>query len=116
MLVPNTPGIFAIAEEVIVPRERTGSTDKHALNVVQVQAVNDLFHELNQLYSHGCPLSERLEKSRCFLRYAAVDDRATMNAALEELKMWLDSPGDISSPFVQDFERPSDVPYGANDE
>lgn len=115
-LVPNAPGIFAIAEEVILPRERTGTVDKHALNVVKVQAADDLFHELNQLYSHDTPLRTRLEKSRCFLRFAAVRDGDTRNDALKDLQNWLESPGKVDSPFIQDFEHPSNASYDAIDE
>jgi hypothetical protein len=115
-LVPNTPGIFAIAEEVIMPRERTGTVDRHALNVVKVQACNDLFHDLNQLYSQDCPLRERLQRSRCFLRFAAVDDRGMLRAALDDLQSWLDSPGKVDSPFIQEFERQSEAFYSADDE
>lgn len=115
-LVPNTPGIFAIAEEVIVPRERTGTIDKHALNIVEVQAANDLFHELNQLYSRNTPLRERLENGRCFLRFAPIDDRGTLSAALTDLQNWLDSPEKVDSPFIQDFEHPLNAPLSAEDE
>lgn len=115
-LVPNTPGIFAIAEEVIMPRERTGTVDRHALNVVKVQACSDLFHDLNQLYSHDTPMRERLCKNRCFLRFAAVSDRGTLNTALIDLQNWLESPGNVDSPFIQDFEHASNAPYSADDE
>lgn len=115
-LVPNTPGIFAIAEEVIMPRERTGTVDKHALNVVKVQAATNLFQDLNRLYSHDTPLRERLKGSRCFLRFAPVDDRGTRDAALTDLQNWLDSPEMVDSPFIADFEQPSNAPFGADDE
>jgi hypothetical protein len=101
MLVPNEPGIFAVAEEVVT--ERPGQVPQRELSIFQMTAVDDLFHALNRLYQHDCPLREKLEKSRCFLRYAAVADAPMRARALADLQRWLDLPGDTGSPFVRGF-------------
>jgi hypothetical protein len=108
-LVPNKPGIFAIAEsgDAAVPHP-AGLT----LNIVQVQAADDLFHSLNHLYAHDCPMRERLEKNRCFIRYAAVDDVHLRAAVASDLQKWLDSPDESDSPFVKDFQRAADPEEG----
>lgn len=112
MLVPNGPGIFAVAEEVVTNVPGRGL--QHELNVIQVSAVDDLFHALNRLYKQDCPLREKLEKSRCFLRYAAVPDSQTQAAALAHLQKWLDDPAETGSPFVRGFmESEVDGPFRA---
>jgi hypothetical protein len=123
-LVPNEPGIFAIAEcgddlcgDGAVPRPGAPGSKvagKLTLNIIQVKAADDLFHELNRLYSHDCPMRERLEKNRCFIRYAAIDDAGLRHNVTADLQQWLDSPGETDSPFVKDFQRaanPEEGPY-----
>jgi hypothetical protein len=110
MLVPNRPGIFAVAEETI-----TGG-NRRDLNVIQLAAADDLFHALNRLYAHDCPLREKLEKTRCFLRYAEVPDPKIRTELLAELRQWLETPGESASAFVQEFVAPepqAEVPFRA---
>lgn len=119
-LVPNKPGIFAIAEQTAggscgegaVPGSKAACN--LTLNIALIQAADDLFHALNRLYSHDCPLRDRLERNRCFIRYAATDDAELCDLVASDLQQWLDSPGDTASPFVKDFQRaadPEDGPY-----
>lgn len=106
MLVPDRPGIFVIAEEVVsaVPVKGRGRN----LNVIEVDAADDLFHSLNQLFAHHCPMRDKLENSRCFLRFAEVSDPAVRSEAVAQLQ--LDSPGGTVSPFVEEFVAPDAPP------
>jgi hypothetical protein len=122
-LVPNKPGIFAIAERTGAHCEtscadgaarRPDDAGNLALNIVQVSAAADLFHALNRLYSQDCPLREWLEKNSCFIRYSAIDDAQLRDTVVVDLQQWLDSPGETDSPFVKDFQRaagPAESPY-----
>lgn len=107
-LVPNEPGIYAIAEEVA----QNGAPPRRTLNIIVVRPAPDLFHALSALYTQGCPLREKLEKSRCFIRYAAVADPDVRHAAVADLQQWLDSPDDFASPFVKDFQHAADPAEG----
>jgi hypothetical protein len=117
-LVPNKPGIFAIAEQTVSAGCDTCSCGDGAvphrlsLNITLVQAADDLFHALNRLYSHDCPMRERLQRNRCFIRYAAVDDHELRHAVAADLQQWLNTPGDSASPFVKDFQRAADPQEG----
>src|SRR5512135_1845999 len=71
-LAPNDPGLFAVAQR----------DDAHKrLDVVKIEAADNLFHALNQLFTAGCPLRESMEKGRCFLRYAIVPDAGERRTA-----------------------------------
>ena len=108
-LVPSQPGLFAIAEEVPC-RDKEG----HNLNVIQVEAVDDLFHALNSLYAQDCALRRNLEKNRCFLRYAVLANPDVRNAAVADLKRWLEAPGEVKSCWVSDFQHVDHHPTDTN--
>lgn len=125
-LVPNKPGIFAIAESakgwcgdglrgdgsVTGPGLRRSEPELLTLSITQVQSANDLFHALNRLYSPDSPMRERLEKNRCFIRYAAIDDAHLRDAVASDLQQWLDSPDETDSPVVKEFQRAADPAEG----
>ncbi len=116
-LVPNEPGIFAIAEGscgdgCVTRPEVRPKADRLTLNITEIHAADDLFHALNRLYSHDCPMRERLQNNRCFIRYAAIDDAELRQTVAADLQQWLDSPDESGSPFVHDFQRAADPQEG----
>ncbi len=92
-LVPEEPGIFAVGQEDAGKK----------LAIVNIEAADDLFHALNQLFSANCPLRAQLEKGRCMMRYASVPDADQRRAALTELQSWLAAPGGAKTAVVEDF-------------
>src|SRR5947208_10035209 len=68
LLVPNQPGIFALAEEVI----QAGENSRRMLAVVEVQEADDLARAMSRLFAVGSPWRTKLIKSRCYVRYAVA--------------------------------------------
>lgn len=85
-LVPTQPGIYALAEEtagLMDPQSR------RMLAVFEIGETGNLQHSLSRLFASGSCWRERLADSRCFLRYAVVDDAGDRRAAVSALKKWL---------------------------
>lgn len=97
-LLPTQAGLFAVAEEVILAAH-TGAAQR-TLNVMTIEAADDLFHGLNQAFTAGLRV-----RGRMYLRYAIVDDRDERYAAAASLKSWLEGPNGSDDPFVRDFAR-----------
>jgi hypothetical protein len=104
LLVPNQPGIFALAEEIVQP---AGPNSRRMLAVFEVGASDDLVRALSRLYTPASPLRERLAEGRCYLRYAVITDEEERQSAVSALKIWLNSQREVAS---QLFERPVAAP------
>lgn len=88
MLVPQRPGIYAIAEEVRGAGAATGA-GKRILTVHQFAAEDDLARALGRLFTPASPFYERVIAGRCFLRYAVAEDAEQRASALAALQSWL---------------------------
>src|SRR6476661_9987244 len=86
LLVPNQPGIFALAEEVMQP---AGPHSRRMLAVFQVEEADDLARAMSRLYASGSPWREKLAKANCFVRYAIAPSIADRQVAATALKNWL---------------------------
>jgi len=100
LLVPNQPGIFALAEEVIQPAENS----RRMLAVVEVQEAEDLSRAMSRLFAFGSPWREKLAEARCYVRYAIAPSIADRRAAASALKTWLNSQREVAA---QVFEQPA---------
>jgi hypothetical protein len=89
LLVPSTPGVYALAEEVIAPGEVPSTGGKRMLAVFQVSETEDLCVALSRLFAPRNPLSARLSSGHCFVRFALVADPQRRQAACESLNRWL---------------------------
>jgi hypothetical protein len=85
VLVPNQPGIFALAQEVVPP----GDSTQRLLALFEIAAVDDLARSMSRLFSHNSPLRDRLAESRCYIRYAVVHDLEMRLAACAALRNWM---------------------------
>ncbi len=101
LLVPNQPGVYALAEE-IVPAE--GPSSRRMLAVFDVDETDDLARSLSRLFALGSPWRQKLGEANCFVRYAVTADAATRHAAAKALKRWLDSQRDLAA---QIFDTPT---------
>jgi hypothetical protein len=81
LLVPGSPGIFALAEEA-----------GPAQAVFQISEAGDLGVALGRMFMPGSGLCDRLQSKRCFVRYAVIEDKAQRQSALAALQQWLASP------------------------
>jgi hypothetical protein len=100
LLVPNQPGIYALAEETIPPAT---PNSRRMLAVFEINEAEDVSRALSRLFAPASPWSRRLNESRCYLRYALVPDALERRAATAQLKNWLSSQFDAAA---QIFEQP----------
>lgn len=107
LLVPNQPGIFALAEEVVQPVE---PQSRRMLAVFEVQEADDLARSMSRLFAVGSPWREKLTQGRCYVRYAIAPSIADRRAAASALKTWLDAQREVAS---QVFEQKPAMPVMA---
>ena len=98
LLVPNQPGVFALAEEVV-----SGPNGRRMLAVLAVDETEDLALALSRLFAVGSQWREKLSEGRCFARYAVAPGIADRRAAADALKQWLEAQRDLAA---QVFAKP----------
>ena len=98
LLVPNQPGVFALAEEVV-----SAPNGRRMLAVLAVDETEDLALALSRLFAVGSPWREKLSEGRCFVRYAVAPGIADRRAAADALKHWLEAQRDLAA---QVFAKP----------
>src|SRR5215469_7828727 len=86
LLVPEQPGIFALAEEIVQP---AGPDSRRMLAVFEINQAENVSKALSRLFVPGSAWQERLAGTRCYLRYAIVADAEKRREATEALKAWL---------------------------
>lgn len=104
LLVPDQPGIFALAEEMAGPE---GPHGRRILAVFEINEAEDVARALSRLFLPSSPWRARLEGSRCYLRYAIVADARQRRASAATLKKWLNSQLDTAAHI---FEQPHQQP------
>jgi len=100
LLVPNQPGIFALAEEIVEP---SGPASRRLLAVFEINEAEDLAFALSRFFVPGSAWQQRLSQTRCYLRYVVITNPAQRSAATDALKRWLNSQVDTAA---QVFEHP----------
>jgi hypothetical protein len=98
-LVPNKPGIFALAEEV-------GKASR-MLAVFEISEAGDVAHALSWLFAPASPWYERMVEGRCYIRYAIVPDASQRRAAAVTLKNWLNSQMDAGGQVFEQKRVPA---------
>jgi len=98
LLVPDQPGIYAVAEEVLAPGEFASTGGKRMLAVVQFAETDNLARALSRLFTPASPLRERIAGGHCLLRYAVVEDEAARQAACAALQAWLAVSAEMVAP------------------
>jgi len=99
LLVPDKPGIFALAEEIV---QSVGPGSRRMLAVFEVEEADNLARSLSRLFATGSPWQEKLTQARCYVRYAMAPSSADRKSAAAALKDWLHSQRDAAS---QVFEQ-----------
>lgn len=98
LLVPDHPGIYAVAEEVLAPGESASTGGKRLLAVVQFAETDNLARALSRLFTPASPLQERIAGGHCLLRYAVVEDEAARQTACAALQTWLAASAEMVAP------------------
>ncbi len=96
LLVPDKPGIYAVAEEVQPGGESVGG--KRLLAVMQFAESDNLARALSRLFTPASPLQPRIAGGNCLLRYAVVEEDAARQAACAALQTWLAASAEAVTP------------------
>jgi hypothetical protein len=111
MLVPQRPGIYAVAEEVRGPGAT--SAGKRILTVHQFAAEDDLARALGRLFTPASPFYERVLAGRCFLRYAVAEDAGQRASTLGALQSWLAASAEAAATERNGPQVPAPTPLPA---
>jgi hypothetical protein len=112
LLVPELPGIYAVAEEVLGAGESAATAGKRLLAVAQFAETDNLARALSRLFTPASPLQERISGGHCLLRYAVVEDEAARQAACSALQTWLAASAETVAPTreARPDKRPPEPP------
>jgi hypothetical protein len=104
LLVPNQPGIFALAEEIVQP---AGPNSRRMLAVFEVQEAEDLSRAMSRMFAASSPWREKLAQARCYVRYAVAPGIADRRAAASALKTWLNSQREVAAQVFEQKPAPA---------
>jgi hypothetical protein len=88
LLVPQQPGVFALAEEIVPAGDGVAQT-KRMLAVLEVGAADDLARSLSRLFAVDSIYHQRLSAARCFVRYAVIAEPGERQAVAAAMQQWL---------------------------
>ena len=94
VLAPSKPGIFALGEEIIPSGRIAVGSDKRMLALFRISETEDIGMALGRLFLPGSPERARFLASKCFARYAIVEDPAQRKSAHSDLEQWMASCAD----------------------
>ena len=90
LLVPQRPGVFALAEEIVPAGEGVAEgMSKRMLAVLEVGAADDLARSLSRLFAADSIYHQRLSAARCYVRYAVIADAGERQAVAAAMQQWL---------------------------
>jgi hypothetical protein len=104
LLVPNQPGIYALAEEIVQP---AGPYSHRMLAVFEVEEADDLARSLSRLFAPGSPWRQKITEERCYLRYAVAPSVEDRRGAATALKNWLNSQRDTAAEIFEPTSKPA---------
>jgi hypothetical protein len=110
LLVPELPGIFALAEEIM---PAAGPDSRRMVAVFEINQAENVSLTLSRLFAPGSAWQVRLATTRCYARYAIVADAEKRREATEALKAWLDSQMDAAAHVFEQALRPQVIPQEA---
>ncbi|MBZ5532481.1 MAG: hypothetical protein LAO20_13705 [Acidobacteriia bacterium] len=88
LLVPNQPGIYALAEEMTEP---SAMQPRRVLAVFDVDETENLASSLSRLFAAGSRWRQKLNESKCYMRYAVASSQEERRAAAGTLQHWLET-------------------------
>lgn len=102
LLVPSSPGLFALAEEIVAPGEAAVAGGKRMLAVLQLSHAEDLATAMSRWFAPDSPLRERIAAGRLFARYTLVEDDAQRRVAHAAFQRWLTNSAEAASGISSD--------------
>jgi hypothetical protein len=101
LLVPSSPGLYALAEEIAAPGGETPSA-KRMLAVFEIGETEDLCLTLSRQFAPSSPLAARLATGRCFVRFAQLHDAERRRMVCNSLKRWLAASAQTATGLAND--------------
>ncbi|HTD24535.1 MAG TPA: hypothetical protein VK738_17890 [Terriglobales bacterium] len=98
VLVPHHPGVYALAEEVAAEAEGSG---KRKLAIFAIQETGNLAYATSSLFALGNPVGEHMVHSRCYVRYAVIQDAEQRHAVHAALQTWLEHKAENTKSSTQ---------------
>jgi len=97
VLVPHHPGVYALAEEVAEPEPAVGEVSTSAEGVIRrlklaifsINESSNLAYAIGSLFAVGNPVGEHMAHSRCYVRYAVIEDSDQRHEVYNALETWL---------------------------
>ena len=114
VLVPHHPGVYALAEEVMEPEGPAGEQaemselelraelahgrpgqaaepvmKRRKLAIFAINETSNLAYATSSLFALGNPVGEHMTHSRCYVRYAVIEDAQQRHAVHAALQQWL---------------------------
>ena len=115
MLVPTRPGLFAIAEELIAPRETAARGCERMLALSQVYATEDLAITMSRLLAGNNSQKDRVAQGRIFARFTVFEDDAQRPSAQTAFQCWLLTSAASGCGRTHDLDDFAKVPSSANE-
>jgi len=119
LLVPQQPGVFALAEEIVPGGDAAAQPPtKRMLAILEVGAADDLARSLSRLFAADSIYHQRLSAARCFVRYAVIAEAAERQAVAAALQQWLGAQSEaveIPAPAAQSNAAHSDQDLAPRD-
>ena len=118
LLVPQQPGVFALAEEIVPGGDGAAQPNKRMLAILEVGAADDLARSLSRLFAADSIYHQRLSAARCFVRYAVIAEAAERQAVAAALQQWLGTQPEaveIPAPAAQSNAAHSDQDLAPRD-
>jgi hypothetical protein len=104
VLVPNQPGVYALAEEVVEP---TGPQSRRMLAVFDVGESEDMARSLSCQFAAGSQWRQRLREKNCFVRYALTANVEERHSVADALRHWLETQRGVATEI---FNAGSNMP------
>jgi hypothetical protein len=94
--VPDRGGMYALGEEVIAPGETTATAGRRMLAIFRLGESEQLGLTMGRLFLPGAPEANRLQTSRCFARYAVIEDKEERSAVAGALQRWMAASAQVA--------------------
>jgi hypothetical protein len=115
MLVPTRPGLFAIAEELIAPREAAAHGGKRLLAMSQAYATEDLAITMSHLVAVNNSRKDGVAPGRIFARFTIFEDDHQRPSAQTAFQRWLMTSAAAGSGRIHDWDDFAEVPSSATE-
>jgi hypothetical protein len=96
-LLPSVPGLFALAEELHTVGGR------RILALFRMSETDDIEAAIDRLLCDETS-EQKLTASRCFVRFAAIEDAMQRHSALAALQQWMSASASAASGIATDFD------------